>query len=410
MMTYKIIYGLIGFFGKEKKFPCAQKLRSFGIIVCARDESAVIGNLLESIERQNYPKELIKIFAVADNCSDDTAEICRSYGASVYERFDKTKMRKGYAMNFLFDNIKKDHGIEALDAYVVFDADNVLSPNYLTEINKALDTGCDIAIGYRNTKNFDENVISAAYGIHFLRSSAFMHRPRTKLGFSSHIAGTGYAIRSEILKDGWNHFSLTEDTEFTITSFAKGKKATFCEAAEFFDEQPHNIKVMLRQRLRWEKGRLLCFFRYIGRLITGAFKNRLNIISTYDMFVYFFPKGLFVAVLSMIYPLAQIFAGIFDVSSLFSLPLTMLRSLCSMYVGLLLLGAITVIRERRHIRCSTGKLILYIFAFPWFDMTGLPIAIVSLFIKVKWKRIKHDRAIKIEALVDSGEEKEELNA
>lgn len=407
MMTYKLIYGLIGFFGKEKKFPDTQKLRSFGIIVCARNERAVIGNLLDSIEKQAYPKELIKVFAVADNCSDDTADICRMHGATVYERFDKTKKRKGYAMGFLFENIKKDYGIDALDAYVVFDADNVLSPNYLTEINKALDTGCDIAIGYRNTKNFDENIISSAYGIHFLRCSAFMHRPRAKLGFSTHIAGTGYAIRSDILQNGWKHFSLTEDTEFTITSFSKGKKAVFCEAAEFFDEQPHNVMIMLRQRLRWEKGRLFCFFRYIGRLIKGAFRNKLNPVSSYDMFVYFFPKGLFVAVLSMIYPLAQIFAGIFDVSSLFSLPLTLLASLCSMYIGLLILGTATVIRERRHIKCSTGKLILYTLAFPWFDITSLPIAIASLFIKVKWKRIRHDRDIKIDELI---EKKEEISA
>lgn len=404
MMTYKIIYGLIGFFGKEKKFPTAKRLRSFGIIICARNESAVIGNLLDSIEKQAYPKELIKVFAVADNCSDDTADICRAYGATVYERFDKTKKRKGYAMGFLFENIKRDYGIDTLDAYVVFDADNVLSPNYLKEINKALDTECDIAIGYRNTKNFDENVISAAYGIHFLRSSALMHRPRAKLGFSTHIAGTGYAIRSDILENGWHHFSLTEDTEFTITSFSNGKKAVFCEAAEFYDEQPHNVNVMVRQRLRWEKGRLLCFFRYIGKLFTGTFKNKLNPLSSYDMFMYFFPKGLFVAFLSLIYPVAQIFAGIFDPNSLFSLPMTMLVSAASMYLGCLFLGAVTVIRERRHIKCSTGKLILYTLAFPWFDITCLPIAILSLFIKVKWKRIRHDRDINIDDIIEKNDQ------
>lgn len=410
MMTYKIIYGLIGFFGKEKKFPTAKRLRSFGIVVCARDESAVIGNLLDSIEKQSYPKELIKVYVVADNCKDDTADICRAHGATVYERFNKTKKRKGYAMGFLFESIKRDFGIDSLDAYVVFDADNVLSPNYLAEINKALDTdGCDIALGYRNTKNFDENIISAAYGIHFLRASALTHRARAKLGFSTHIAGTGYAIRSELLLNGWNHFSLTEDTEFTITSFANGKKAVFCEAAEFYDEQPHSVGIMIRQRLRWEKGRLMCFFRYIGRLLTGAFKNRLNPLSSYDMFMYFFPKSLFVAFLSLIYPVAQILAGIFDPATLLGLPLLLLRSAGTMYLGCLFHGAVTVIRERRHIKCSTGKLILYTLAFPWFDLTGLPIAIVSLFIKVKWKRIRHDRDIKIDELVENTE-KETVNA
>ncbi len=406
MMIYKVVYTIIGFFGKEKRFSDAKKLRSFGIIICARDESAVIGDLLESIKNQNYPKELIKIFAVADNCSDDTADICRRYGATVYERFDKKRMRKGYAMKFLFENIKKDFGTESLDAYAVFDADNILCPNYLTEINKALDCGYDIAIGYRNTKNFDENVITSAYGIHFLRCSALMHRPRTLLGFSSHIAGTGYAVDSRLLKDGWEHCSMTEDTEFTITSFSRGEKAVFCEAAEFFDEQPHNVKVMLRQRMRWEKGRLLCFFKYIGRLIKGSFKNKLNPISAFDMFVYFFPKSLFVAVLSMIYPIAQICAGMFDPASLSTLPVTLLCSVISMCFGFFIIGAVTVIRERRRIRCSTGKLVLYTLTFPWFDLLGLPIAIASLFVRIKWKRIKHDRPIRPEMLVENRSAKE----
>ena len=97
----------------------------------------------------------------------------------MYERHDLSKARKGYALGFGFDRIKEDYGIENFEGYLFFDADNLLRPDYVTEMNKAFDTGeLDVITGYRNTKNFDTNCISAAYGIHFYRSSLTYHRPR----------------------------------------------------------------------------------------------------------------------------------------------------------------------------------------------------------------------------------------
>ena len=114
----------------------------------------------------------------------------------------------------------------------------------------ALQNTAGMLTTYRNTKNFDVNFVSSAYGIHFYRSSAMYHRPRQRLGTCTHIAGTGYVLRSRLLKGGWHYTSLTEDAELTQYMAARGEKIIFCEAAEFFDEQPHSFKVMFRQRLR----------------------------------------------------------------------------------------------------------------------------------------------------------------
>ena len=125
------------------------------------------------------------------------------------------------------------------------------------------------SIGYRNTKNFSQNIISASYGIHFMRSSFFLHRPRSLLRMSTHIAGTGWAVKSSLLRNGWHCTYLTEDTQFTMDSIINGKKIEFCEAAEFYDEQPHEIQVAVRQRIRWIKGRLACFISAAPRLLSG---------------------------------------------------------------------------------------------------------------------------------------------
>ncbi len=416
LMAYQFVYVVIGFFAREKTFADARTQHRFGIIIAARNERAVIGNLLESIKRQNYDMNLVTIFVVADNCTDDTAAICRSMGAVVYERFDKTKARKGYALEFLFENIRRDFGIEHFDGYVFFDADNLLHPNYLCEINKAFDTGVDIAVGYRNSKNFDRNPISSAYGIHFYRSTMSLHRPRVRLGLPTHIAGTGYVMRSRLFRDGWHFTSLTEDTQFTLTSVAAGRHIEFCEAAEFYDEQPYQFKVMIRQRLRWAKGRLFCFFRCGGKLFCGIFKKpkadpprRVKRFACYDMFFYALPKALLSACLSLLYTLATVLLATIllggsrpaEGGDLLSTLANLLKSLTTSYLGFALLGALTVIRERRHIKCSLPKCILYVFTYPMFDLIGLPISIASLCMRVKWKPIKHDENIKVEELVDA---------
>ena len=88
---YQGIYVIIALLGKKKKKNYnteAKTLHKYAFIIAARNENAVIGNLIDSIKNQNYPSELIDVIVVADNCTDNTAEISRQHGAIVYERFN----------------------------------------------------------------------------------------------------------------------------------------------------------------------------------------------------------------------------------------------------------------------------------------------------------------------------------
>ena len=254
LTTYKII----GFFF-TRKFKKTQNKHKYAICIAARNEQAVIGNLLSSIKMQDYPEELLTVFVVADNCTDSTAEVARMNGAVCYERFDDTRRTKGFALQYLFKNIEKDYGTDSFEGYFIFDADNLLNSDYVTRMNEAFDAGEKIVTSYRNTKNFDENWLASTYAIHWLRSIRYRHRPRSVLRLATNIQGTGFLFASELVKNGWNYTSLTEDRAFTADAVAMGYPISYCDAAMFYDEQPTKLKVALRQRLRWSKGHLMAF-------------------------------------------------------------------------------------------------------------------------------------------------------
>ena len=259
LMAYKAVMVAVGLFA-TRKFPTAKRNHKYAVVIAARNEETVIGNLIDSINRQDYDMSLVDIFVVADNCTDKTAEIARQKGAVCYERFDNEHCTKGYALQFLFQNIERDYKTDSYEGFFVFDADNLLKRDYITRMNEAFDSGEKIITSYRNTKNFDENWVASTYAIHWLRSIRVNHRARSVLKLATNIQGTGFLFTSEIFKNGCKYVSLTEDRALTADAVVAGYRISYCDAAEFYDEQPVSVKIAVRQRVRWAKGHIQAFF------------------------------------------------------------------------------------------------------------------------------------------------------
>ena len=385
--AYQFFYIFVGLLKKPREFEANLQHR-YAVVVSARNESSVIGNLIRSIQSQKYPKELVDIFVIADNCTDNTAEVAREAGAIVYERFNKEQVGKGYALDWMFKLIKEEHADKHYEAYIIFDADNILDPNYIAEMNKVFDNGYRIITSYRNSKNFDSNWITAGYSLWFLREAKYLNNARMSLGTSCAISGTGFLVSAEVIEEngGWIHHLLTEDIEFTTDSIIKGEKIGYCANAVLYDDQPTQFDQSYTQRLRWAKGFYQVFKNYGGKLVKGVFKGSF---SCFDMLMTISPAML-LTLISIFVNIIAIPVGIINHSS--DLPLlikTLAHTLVNFYGLFFLLGTITAITEWNQIHCSKPKKILYLFTFPLFMLTYVPIAIVALFRKIEWKPINH---------------------
>ena len=408
---YQFVYVIVPFVKKPKPHK-EEVIHNIGILISARNEENVIGQLIDSINYQDYPKENIKIFVVADNCDadDKTASLARERGAIVYERQDKSQVGKGYALDFLLTNIENDYGLESIDAFIVLDADNVLDKKYVRAMNQTYCDGYKATTSYRNSKNYGDNWLSAAYGLWFMREARFLNNSRWLLGTSCAVSGTGFLVERALLQKfgGWKYFLLTEDIQFTTDCITSGEKVGYCDEAMLYDEQPTTIHQSWRQRLRWSKGFFQVWANYDKRLFKGVLNGSW---SCYDMMMTVCPAFL-ISVLSIIFDalgiLIALMAGpTYSEKYVTMLGLTILGAVVQAYALFFVMGLITLISEWKHINCPNNKKIGYLFMFPFFLITYMPIALQALFKKVEWKPIAHTKSVTVDDIIGAKDDKED---
>lgn len=383
--TYQLLYVPVPFLAKKNPPHSIAPKHRFAVLICARNEEKVIADLIASLRAQTYNQALLSVFVVADNCTDKTAAIARLAGATVYERQNRQQVGKGFALDHLLKCIGRDY--PAFDGYFVFDADNILEPDYIEQMNQTFSDGYEIVTSYRNSKNYGDNWISAGYALWFLRESRYLNHARSLLKTSCAVSGTGFLFSRKVLNGmgGWPFHLLTEDIEFSVHHIIEGKKIGFCENAVLYDEQPTRFSQSWRQRMRWAKGYLQVFRAYGAKLALGAARGSFSCV---DMTMSIMPA----IILTSISILSNLTIGIYAVANGGD-PLiaaqSVLQFLGNMYLTLFALGAITTASEWKRIHTPAWKKLVYTLTFPLFMFTYIPISFAAMFTKVEWRPIEH---------------------
>ena len=261
--------------------------------------------------------------------------------------------------------------------------------DYITQMNTVFDNGYALVTSYRNSKNYSDNWITSGYGLWFLREARYLNNARMILGSSCLVSGTGFLVHKDIINrnNGWNCFLLTEDIQFSTENIIRGDKIGYCADAMFYDEQPVRFIDSWNQRLRWSKGFYQVFFRYGKELMKKVFTEFK--FSCYDMFMTLLPGLLVTAAILMACVSALIVgdgSGYVVMDVLKSLAA---YSVVASYISFFVMGLLTTLSEWKRIYCSPQKKIMYLFTFPLFMFTYLPISIVAVFKKINWKPIPH---------------------
>ena len=271
--TYYLVISTFGWMRRKELlvelFPIKNK---FAIIISAHNEELVIGGAIRSLKALKYPKEMYDIFVIADNCTDNTAKVAKETGAKVFERFDRIKRGKGHSLEWMFKKLFEFE--KQYDAICILDADNLVSSNYLLEMNKQLCLGNKVIQGYLDSKNPKDSWISGNYSISYWMSNRLFQLPRHYLGLSCALGGTGFVMSHDVLKQiGWEATCLTEDLEFSIRLVLKNMRVSWAHDAIVYDEKPLKLAQSWRQRKRWMQGHCDCASRFFWQLLKKAIKD-----------------------------------------------------------------------------------------------------------------------------------------
>lgn len=368
----------------------SNKYHKFGVLVACRNEERVIGNLIESLNLQNYPKELYDIIIIPNNCTDNTRDVALEYDVKIVDVDIPTKT-KGEVLKYTFHKLAKSD----YDAYVVFDADNLVDANFLNKMNDGINRGYEVAQGFRDAKNPSDSWITGSYAIYYYIANFFTNNARCNYNGNAWINGTGFMVlKSVIDKYGFDTKTLTEDSEFTGICTLNDVRVGYVSDAITYDEHPVDFVVSYKQRKRWTSGTLSCLKHYHKDLVKKIIKEKN--LNALDMLIMYMAP--IIQVISFLLP---IYVFIYNLIIDLITKKTFIINFYSIYFFLIcyLLNVLINIFIVKIYHKKIKDFYKGIIMFPVFVLTWIPINIVCIFKKTKtWEEIKHDKNIKISNL------------
>ena len=263
------------------------------VLVPAHNEAAGIAGTLDNIKGQLQSGD--RLLVVADNCSDDTANIAATNGAEVSIRFDATRIGKGYALDWGLRQLEQDPP----NIVIVLDADCRLTPFAIDHLASACQqTDRPVQALYLMTappgSGINHQVAEFAWRVKNLVRPLGL----AALGLPCQLMGTGMAFPWAVIRSvdlGSGH--IVEDLKLGLDLARAGCPPLFCPAAQVTSTFPTSAEASKKQRQRWEHGQLALVGTTAIPLLLEAIRRRNLglLILVFDLLVP--PLSLFVVAL-----------------------------------------------------------------------------------------------------------------
>jgi cellulose synthase/poly-beta-1,6-N-acetylglucosamine synthase-like glycosyltransferase len=252
-----LVISLAAIFSRRERIDLGEPRSRFLIVIPAHDEELSVATTVKSCLAANYPSSLFGVTVIADNCSDQTASVAAGAGARVVARFDPDKRSKGYAIEFLIEELIRSGEFDALDALVIVDADTTIDPDLLRCFDQVLLQGRDWIQCYYTLANPDQSFHTRLLTYAFGLINGVVLLGQNALGLSAGLRGNGMCLSRRGLKRvPWKAHGLTEDIEYSWKVRIAGGWIGFTPDAAVYALMPaQGGAAAAVQQQRWEAGR-----------------------------------------------------------------------------------------------------------------------------------------------------------
>ncbi len=402
-ISWYYVAGFFLSFRRIKKAPHSDKYTRFAVLVPARNEGHVVGNIMNALNKQTYPKEHYDVWFIVEDEKDPTYSLAKENGFNVFVRDELTEKRKtkGFALQECIRFFKKNNN--QYDAYMIFDADNVMDEDYLEKMNDVRQSGIEVAVGYRNFTNASRNWLTSCSAILFTYMNSFTSKNRTFLFKKALIAGTGYYINADIIDEagGWIFTGMTEDTELTTYCLYHNINMSYYPYVNFYDEQSPSYRGNHLQHIRWIWGFLENRHRFkIGgrdHKATGKVRNN-SAKFEYNVSIIPFAVSACLDGVLLIISLALYFLSLkYEPSASNTLFGYFFMQFGILYILFAIVATTTIIANFNRLKLSFWAILWSILTY-FFYLVDLVLAFLhGLFVprlRKTWTPIKHDGKIK----------------
>ena len=277
-VIYVVFFTIISlFYDKEDQIAThaaalSNKQCKFLILYPAYKEDRVIINAVENFLLQDYPTTHYTVAVISDHMQPKTNDYLRQLPITLLEPvFEKSSKAK--AMQYAINEVKGD-----FDQVVVLDADNVVRPDFLSQLN-ILCTVYDAIQCHRCAKNADNDVAVLDGASEEINNTIF-RKAHNRLGLSSALIGSGMCFKYELFKK--NVFQLStagEDREMEALLLHQEVYIKYAPDIHVFDEKVSSQDNFQRQRMRWMTAQVQSLLSNLPKIPNAIIHGKINFID-----------------------------------------------------------------------------------------------------------------------------------
>ena len=251
------------------------------ILIPARDEEEVLPSMLHRITELTYPKDKIEVFVIDDGSSDNTGKIAEEFAAFynyikvLHKRPNIKSRNKSSALNEGLKHVKNQ-------ILICFDADYYPQIDIIEKLTAPfIDPEVGAVQGRVTVFNENSSLVSRLVALERIAGYRVDQLARDDLGLIPQYGGTVGGFRRSVIESlgGWDEKVLAEDTDLTFRVCRMGYKVRYVNEAESYEDAVSSLRSYWRQRHRWAKGHMQCFFKHLIPMLKSQnlrFREKLD--------------------------------------------------------------------------------------------------------------------------------------